>query len=262
MKASISSSILFSISLLMVFPQSSYAHFGLILPSKIMVVNQQTPDIDILIAFCHPFEESGMDLDRPEAFGLFLHGRRYDLTKALQETIYLKHRAWKIRYSVKSPGDHIFFMIPAPYWEEMEGKYIQHITKVVVNGYGLEDSWKRPLGLPQEIVPLTRPYGLWTGNLFCGRVLFDGKAMADVDVEIEHLNRQGSRVIAPNALFKTQVIRTDQDGEFCYAIPARGWWGFSALTEQEKAMTHKGMRVPLERGAVIWVQAVNPAVRD
>ncbi len=256
------SSILLSILILFSYTTTSLAHFGLLYPSEVVVTEQPESNIEILIAFCHPFEQNGMDMVRPESFGLFLHGKKYDLSGTLKQTEYLGHKAWRAEYQVKRPGDHIFFVIPTPYWEEMEGKYIQHVTKVIVNGYGLENDWSRPVGLPQEIVPLTRPYGIWTGNLFCGRVLFDGRPKAGVDVEIEHLNQKGARIIAPKETFITQVVQTDENGEFCYSIPFHGWWGFAALTEKENAMRHQGKDVPLERGAVIWVEAADPKAGD
>ncbi len=40
-----------------------------------------------------------------------------------------------------------------------------------------------PIGLKYEIVPLTKPFGLYTGNIFQGVVLKDGKPQANVKVE-------------------------------------------------------------------------------
>lgn len=61
--------------------------------------------------------------------------------------------------------------------------FIVHFTKVCVNALGLEEGWDKPVGLETEIIPKTRPYGLWTGNVFTGQVLIKGKPAADVDVE-------------------------------------------------------------------------------
>ncbi len=52
----------------------------------------------------------------------------------------------------------------------------------------------------------------------------------------------------------TQVIKTDGNGVFTYAMPKAGWWGFAALTEDEKTMQHEGREYPVEIGAVIWVR--------
>lgn len=56
-------------------------------------------------------------------------------------------------------------MEPKPYFEPAEDCYIIHYTKTVVSAFGLE-GWDRELGLKTEIVPLTRPFGLYAGNVF------------------------------------------------------------------------------------------------
>lgn len=234
---------------------TSFAHFGLILPSDDIIEGQSNQKLDIIVAFCHPFEQLGMELVKPQKFGVIISGKNQDLTSSLRKTKYLGHTAWNINYPIKRPGDHIFYMIPTPYWEETEGKYIQHITKVIVNAYGLEDSWDKPQGLPAEIVPLTRPYGLWTGNLFCGRVYYSGKPASHVQVEIGYLNNAKPKVQSPKDAYITQVVLTNADGEFCYSVPRAGWWGFSALHEIEAASERNGHPVPLEIGAVMWIKA-------
>ena len=230
------------------------AHFGLILPGKDIIEDQSDAHLTVIAAFCHPFELGGMDLALPNKFGVFVHNDNHTLKKDLKQTTFLGHRSWKLDYRIKRPGDHIFYMIPALYWEQMEGKYIQHVTKVIVNAYGLEDHWDKPVGLPAEIVPLTRPYGLWAGNTFCARVLFDGKPGVNVEVEIERLNNSSPRLKAPKGAFVTQVLKTNHQGEFCYTMPVSGWWGFSALLEKENALKHNGKPVPLEVGAVMWIR--------
>ena len=248
----------FIVACIVSFSTGAKAHFGLILPDDDILEDQSHAHIHIIAAFCHPFELSGMDLEMPQKFGLFLRGKEQDLTKKLKLTTFLKHKAWELSCSIKRPGDHIFYMIPKPYWEEMEGKYIQHITKVIVSAYGLENHWDRPVGLPAEIVPLSRPYGLWAGNSFCAKVLLDGKPAQGIEVEVERLNNTPPRLKAPKSAFITQVIRTNEQGDFCYTMPVSGWWGFSALTEEENALEHLGRPVPLEVGAVIWIKAATP----
>ncbi len=195
-----------------------------------------------------------MDLARPEVFGVVTGGKKTDLTARLKPVDCQGHKAWRASFEVTRPGDHIFFMVPRPYWEPAENTFIQHYTKVVVGAFGLEDHWNRPIGLKTEIVPLTRPYGLWSGNLFCGTVLLAGKPRPGTRVEVEFYNRK-KELHAPSPVFDTQTLVTSKDGSFCYAIPRAGWWGFAALTSLPGAMTRKGKRVDLELGAIIWVHA-------
>ena len=70
---------------------------------------------------------------------------------------------------------------------------IVHYTKVVIDVLGAEKGWDALVGLPVEIEPLVRPYGLWTGNTFRGIVRYHGKPVPFARVEVEYYN-EGRRV--------------------------------------------------------------------
>ncbi|WP_428624082.1 DUF4198 domain-containing protein, partial [Sedimenticola sp.] len=152
------------------------------------------------------------------------------------------------------PGDYLFYLQPAPYWEPAEGKMIEHYTKVVVDAFDGASDWDRLVGFPVEIEPLVRPYGLWTGNLFQGVVKRNNEPVPFARLEIEWLN-DGS-VTPPADAYLTQVIKADANGTFSYALPRAGWWGFAALLEgPDKLPGPDGAAVPVEQGALIWVFA-------
>ena len=121
-----------------------------------------------------------------------------------------------------------------------------------MNALGLEEGWDTELGLKTEIVPLTRPYGLWSGNVFQGIVKVDGKPVPYSEVEVEYYNQDG-KVKAPSDPYITQVIKADENGIFTYAMPKAGWWGFAALNTAHYTMKHNGGEYPVEIGAVMWV---------
>ena len=154
---------------------------------------------------------------------------------------------------MKKPGIYAFYFDPTPYWEPAENKYIIHQTKTYVAAFGAEEGWDEEVGLKAEIVPLTRPFGLYAGNVFQGVVKFKGKPVANADVEVEFWNAD-KKVTAPNEYFYTQVVKTDKNGVFTFAVPKAGWWGFSAINVEKKAMDHEGKKVDVEYGAVMWAQ--------
>jgi nickel transport protein len=234
----------------------SLAHFGTILPDKSMVMQGDNPNVEMTIAFCHPFEQNGMDMAKPKKFGVLAGKDKNDLLSALQETKFLNHQAWKTKYTLKKPGVYIFYFDPEPYWEPAENKYIIHQTKTCVAGFGAEAGWDREVGLKAEIVPLSRPFGLYAGNVMRGVVKFKGKPAAGVDVELEYFNAD-KKVTAPNDYFFTQVVKTDKNGVFTFAVPRAGWWGFSAINEEKNGMQHEGKKVDAEYGAVLWAQFVD-----
>ncbi len=227
------------------------AHFQVIIPSQDVVEKNQT--IELNVAFIHPFEGPSMDMARPVQFGVAVKGRKKNLLASLKPYQLKGHQAFKATFDIKRAGDHIFYVEPKPYWEPAEDCFIVHNTKVVVNAKGLEVGWDQPVGLKAEIVPLTRPYGLWAGNVFQGRVLMDGKAVPFAEVEIEYL--ADGKIKPPAGVFVTQVIKADANGVFTYAMPKAGWWGFAALMEApDKIKGPDGTPKPVELGAVIWVK--------
>lgn len=235
------------------------AHFQVIKPSLEIVSTSQERVIDLDVFFTHPFQGLGLDMKAPVQFGVFTGGKKHDLRETLIPTSYVDTEkeninSYTTKYKIKSPGDHIFYTQPQPYWEEAEETFIVHYTKTIVNAFGVEEDWDHELGLKAEIIPLTRPYGIWAGNVFQGLVKVNGKPVPHAIVEVELLDG-GKIVNAPAESFITQTLKADANGVFTYGIPKSGWWGFAALVEDEKTMQRNNKEYPVELGAVLWIKA-------
>lgn len=231
----------------------SWAHFVVIIPSDDIVSKEDKKDITLQIKFMHPFEGHYMNMEMPKAFGVMVDGNKQDLLQTLKKNVVKGFTTWEASYKIKKPGDYVFFVEPAPYWEPAEESFIIHYTKVIVNALGLEKGWDSEVGLNTEIVPLTRPYGLWAGNVFQGIVKVDGKPVPYAEVEVEYYN-EGGKVKAPDEPYITQVVKSDANGVFTYAMPKAGWWGFAALNTADFKLKHEGKEYPVEIGAVLWVK--------
>ncbi|MQT15350.1 DUF4198 domain-containing protein [Segnochrobactrum spirostomi] len=241
--------------LLLGFATPAAAHFQEIIPSADVLPDGGT--VDVALVFTHPMERGPtMDMKKPAAVGVLSGGKRTDLTTRITEKPVDGKQAWSFTYDLAEPGAAIFYVEPQPYWEPAENKYIVHYAKVIVDGYASGEGWDALVGLPVEIEPLTRPTGLWTGNVFTGVVLKNGKPAPFTDIEVEFIN-DGS-VKPPNDAFVTQVLKADANGTFTYAMPRAGWWGFAALTQGDKPMTSpQGKSVPVEEGGLIWVKTTD-----
>ena len=145
------------------------AHFLTFLPNMDNVTDLKQTKIDFDISFIHPFEQSGMTMEKPE---VFVNSKENKLV--LKETKKLEHKAWSSSFEVKTPAVYKFFVQPQPYFEPAEEKFISHVPKVIISSFGLEDSWDEPIGLKYEIIPMSKPFALYAGNLFQGKVLHDG----------------------------------------------------------------------------------------
>ncbi len=251
--------ILFALTLIIVvgFVSIASAHFQIILPSDDLINDGENTELEIQLIFTHPSEASHtMDMEKPEMFGVLHKGKKNDLTNSLKSFSYQGGKAWEAIYDAKGFGDFVFYLKPAPYYEAMEDAYITQITKVVVNSLGMPTDWDAEIGLQAEIIPLNKPYGLWTGNVFQGIVQMNGEPVPYAEVEVERINSQsfsgllGEEQDFPSDAHVTQVIRADENGVFTYGIPKSGWWGFAALMEGEKVDGKDH-----EIGAVMWIKA-------
>ncbi|MDM8550148.1 DUF4198 domain-containing protein [Desulfobacterales bacterium HSG2] len=235
---------------------SASAHYGMVIPSDSMVMQDDNRTVSLKLSFSHPFERIGMELEKPRGFGVTANGKKADLLGALKKTRVMGHTAWETDYKIRRPGIYMFYMEPEPYWEPAEDCFIIHYTKTVVAAFGDDEGWDGEVGLKTEIVPLSKPFGLYTGNVFQGIVKLDGKPVPYAEVEVEHYNKDGKSK-APTDYMITQTIKADPNGIFTYAAPRPGWWGFSALNEADYKLKQDGKDKNVELGAVIWVRFEN-----
>ena len=234
------------------------AHFQVLLPSTDVVEDKDARTVDLDLRFTHPMEQGPtMNMARPRQIAVLVGGKRIDLAGRLKPRKVDGKSAFTCTLPVSTPGDYVVYLEPEPYWEAAEQKMIVHYSKVVIDVLGAEKGWDALVGLPVEIEPLVRPYGLWTGNTFSGIVRYHGKPVPNVRVEVEYFN-EGRRVKPPRDAFVTQVVKTDPNGVFSYTMPRAGWWGFAALiTGEEKMKSPEGKPVEVELGGLMWVKAVD-----
>lgn len=251
------------------------AHFMMLYTPEI--AKDKGSDMDMRIVFTHP-AEAGHTMNIGGVQDFYVLTQRGDAeAKKVDLKSYLKEIDWKNPHSkgkgysalipkkkVRSMGDYMFVFTPGYYFEEEEGVYMQQITKLIANVGGIPGNWAEPAGLPCEIVPLIKPYGLWTGNVFKAQILSQGKPVAGAEVEVEFMSHmpdmkanamhEESSVEYPHDAFVTQTIFSDANGYITFGIPKAGWWGFAALGVGPDT-EYKGKE--LSQDAVLWVKAVD-----
>jgi cobalt/nickel transport protein len=252
------------------------AHFQLLYTPEAALNSSQA--LPIALVFSHPFNNGyTMDMGEPEAFyvvsqrGAEAERQQTDLLNYLepvtwsgvdsQADAFVAHPPRRV---TRSLGDYTYVLRPAPYYEEQEDKYIQQITKTVINVGGLPGSWDEPLGLPVEIVPLDKPYANWVGGVFRATILANGQPVPHAEIEVEYLNHEPqidqlrfdpqAKVTAPQGSFITLSIRANAQGEVTIGLPKAGWWGICAL-DLDDGLEFNGSELSLD--AVLWVQATD-----
>jgi cobalt/nickel transport protein len=242
--------------ILFISASASLAHFGMLIPSDTMVMQDDSRTVNIALSFSHPFEMVGMELVKPNVFNVFVDGKKQNLLGSLKPARIMGHTGWQAAYPIKRPGVYAFYMEPEPYWEPAEDSFIVHHTKTIVAAFGDDEGWDAEIGLKTEIVPLTKPFGLYAGNVFQGIVKLNGKPVPFAEVEVEYYNID-QKFTAPSVYMITQTIKADGNAIFTYAAPVAGWWGFAALNAADFKLKHNGKEKDVELGAVIWVKFHN-----
>jgi len=226
-------------------------HYGMIIPDDPMISQEDGRSVGLTMSFSHPFERDGMMLDTPVAFSVTHEDTTSNLLNDLQSATVMEDQGYTLDYRLERPGTYIFAMEPQPFWEPAEDSFIIHYTKTYVTAFGDDEGWDTELGLKTEIVPLTKPFGLWEHNVFQGIVKMDGAPVPYAEVEVEFFNDAGATV--PDELMITQTVKADAAGVFTYAPPSDGWWGFAALNTADYTLPQDGEDKAVELGAVIWV---------
>ncbi|MCX7561784.1 DUF4198 domain-containing protein [Sulfitobacter sp. F26204] len=203
----------------LLFAAPALAHYAMIIPHDPMISQEDGRSTELTMSFSHPFEMLGMVLDTPVTFSVTHEGTTTDVVSELQDVAVMGHKGFTLDYPLDRPGTYVFAMEPQPYWEPAEDAFIIHYTKTYVTAYGDDDGWDTELGLKTEIVPLTKPFGLWEHNVFQGIVKLDGKPVPYAEVEVEFLNNDAGATV-PDELMITQTIKADANGIFTYAPPS------------------------------------------
>lgn len=232
---------------------SAFAHYGMIIPSDPMISQEDGRSVELTMSFSHPYELNGMILDEPVAFSVTHGGETTDIKGDLVSTEVMGQPGYTLDYPLQRPGTYVFAMEPQPYWEPAEDSYIVHYTKTYVSAFDDDEGWDTELGLRTEIVPLSKPFGLWEGNVFQGIVKLEGEPVPYAEIEVEYFNEDQSMTV-PSELMITQTVKADENGVFTYATPSDGWWGFAALNTAPETLAFEGEEKAVELGAVIWVR--------
>ena len=260
--------------LMLLIAAPSWAHFQMVYTPQSALTEGGAMNLKLM--FTHPFDgDRMMDLEAVDEFYV-IHQRGDD--EETRQITDLKDTLQPIRFQgvdesvgkafeaqlpprvVRSLGDYVFVLVPAPYYEKADDEYIQQFTKVIINVGGIPGNWFEPLGLPAEIVPLNKPYANWVGGTFTGMVMSNGEPVPNAELEIEYLNFDvdmeanafvgEAKIVAPHPAFETMTVLTNDQGEFTIGLPKAGWWGLAVPDVVETE--HEGKELVQE--AVLWIQ--------
>ncbi len=247
---------------------------------------EHTP-LSLLLGIIEPFSGQAVPMQPPQAltamhvFGE--HGERIERTEYLsviEEVMAWGQPVYRAVVALPLAGVWHFVLQTKAEWRPELDRFVQYVSKVQVPAFGSSEGWESALGLSFEILPLSRPFGLSAGMSFTGRVMRDGKPLADTTVDAAWLNtaikpsvrpmptpeekaramknprneKQASQKILPSSPYQAvQQLRTGSDGIFTFTCPKAGWWAFAASAEGDSLQDPAGNQKPLEIKTVFWV---------
>ena len=222
---------------------------------------QLKEEVDLLIVGMEPFRYRGIAIDPPRIFTIYRFdkdaenplrpARREDRLGDIEEIRYLNQKAWGANVGLDRPGLYQFVIETQPWWSPSEAGYARHIVKTMVPVFGEDWGWDLPLGLSHEIVPLVRPFGLFSPALFAARVLVNGKPAAGVPVQVFRINTEKTKV--PTPWHEEMSLRTLPDGTFSVVLNKAGWWCCTATREGAPLKGPDGQPSPLKESALFWL---------
>ena len=240
---------------------------------KVSEPTAEPAEVDILLSMMRPFLHAGVEVDMPQLFAVLRHDadpsaaiggaepERRDLLGDVEEIRYLEQKAWGANVALDKPGLYQFIMEGRPWWDEARQTFLRHQATLALPVHGVDRGWNAPAGQSFEIVPLVRPFGLSAPALFSGRVLLDGKPLADAKVRMVRINTDGAA--APTRWHQELAGISNAAGEFSFLLAQPGWWCCEALTDGPPLKGPDGELKPVERGALFWLFVDGaPAVHD
>ncbi len=149
------------------------------------------------------------------------------------------------RKIIPRAGDYIFVIKHNQHWKKEQGIYIRKISKFFINNGGFITDWPyRIFQNAPEIIPLSAPYGVYTGTLFRAQAVDDrGKVIPHAKILVEYLNYktgvQGLDTSSPFLQQKEQgetVLFADNSGAFSFVPSIEGIWTFTLIDGDRNIM--------------------------
>ena len=216
----------------------------------------------------HPFEMLISDAQPPKFFMFTPQRKKENLTA---EEITLKdqesgqdRKAFEVEYKPTAPGDYFLCLESPLYFIPEEKEFWQDYVKEPLHVQAT-DGWDQSVGLPVEIIPLTRPYGWPAGSVFKGLALAKNRPLTGAAIEIEKFNGffvprarlPKDRLGVENSPLITRVTKTDRMGYFICTLDSPGWWLISVSAPGGRSV-HERKTYPVEMRGGLWIYVEPP----
>ena len=245
---------------IMAIAAAAEAHYHVIVPHDYSQWKaRKSEKVPMNLIWGHGYEHIWFDIEKPLSFEVIKPGgERSDLMKSISGTMIKsvtgeKKKAYKFEYKPTERGDHIFVLDAGWQWDEEDSAWLKDYARAVLHVQA-ESDWGREVGLPLEVVPLSRPYGVVKGDALSFQVLHDGDPVSGIRVEREIYNQlTPSPDSLPGEEFIAYSAVTGPDGTVAFSFPTSGWHGITAIMETEKTRDAGGHQGKIIERSTMWV---------
>ena len=237
----------------MVFPSDDEATVWDVAPEDYIADLGETKTVYMM--WGHPYEHILFDMSsvpevsvmKPDGTVLQLTATEITVDGMNEEGELGTFKAYKTSFTVDQPGDSVIFVK----YEDEDENLIDYTKAVIHCGEETWFGWDAEVGQQTEIIPYMRPYGMEEGFVFAGKALYDGKALAgaNVEVEIYHTLDLGIGIVEtaedmfpydPPMVF-TRLTMSNENGEFVYTLDEPGIWFVGGTMEPETGRNVRGV---------------------
>ena len=252
------------------FPRPALAHSHVFRPLQEGCYAQPGELVKWQCFWGHPFEML-IDDAQPPKFFMFTPQRKKENLTAREITLQDQEsgqdrKAFEVEYTPAAAGDYFLCLESPLYFIPEEKEFWQDYVKEPLHVQAAE-GWDQAVGLPVEIIPLTRPYGWPAGSVFKGLVLVKNRPLSGSIIEVEKFNGfyvprarlPKDRLGQENSPLITRVTKTDRRGYFICTLDSPGWWLISVYAPGgKKVYEHKTYPVEMRGGFWIYVEPPPP----
>ncbi len=215
-----------------------------------------------------PFEMLISDAQAPKFF-VFTPQKKKESLAAIEITLKDQEsgqdrKAFEVAYKPDDPGTAYLCLESPPYFIPEEEVFWQDYVKEPLHVMATK-GWDQAVGLPVEIIPLTRPYGWPAGSVFKAQALTKNLALTRASVEIEKFNGffvprdqiPKNRLGQEHGPLITRGTKTDDRGYFVCTLDSPGWWIISVAAPEGRKV-HERKTYPVEMRGCLWVYVEPP----
>lgn len=227
---------------------TAVAHYPILIGDRSPMMGQSGGNITLTYGRGHLHAPQWTEAQAPDLIKAYTFD---GMTEDLTDKAYVEGLTRKLNLPVKQIGDTWIVLHLPLAWSDEDRAWTETTVRTVIH-LGLSRGWETLLGLPLEIVPLNRPYGILPGDVFRVQVLIEGKPVPGVRIYAEKFHKPPMKKPYPPDEIITRVAQTAPDGTALVTLHSSGWW-ILFVTHEQGEIEREGKSAPVVLQDAVWI---------